>query len=344
MKDVARAAGVSPKTVSNVLNGYPHLRPETRDRVLEAIADLGYEMNTSARGLRQGRTRMVNLALPELRMPYFAELAESVVGAAEGHGLSTLVSTTGGDRTKEQEVLTRGGGLTDGLILVPQALRSSDLRGLRPGHPVVLIGEGITHTSLDRVTPRNVEAAEAATRHLLDGGCRTVALVGADRSSPGGTAALRLQGHLRALAGAGLPTDDRLLVRVPAWTFAAGAEAVDQLLGAAPAVDGIFCLNDALAIGALYALRRHGVRIPEQVAVIGFDDTDEAVYSSPSLTSVAQGREEIARRAVELLVARIEAKRLGTPAGARTEALADFHIEVRESTRAVAGQKADSRG
>lgn len=330
MQDVARLAGVSVKTVSNVVNGYPYLRPATRASVEAAIAKLGYQVNVAARNLRQGRTGMIGLAVPELSQPYFAELADLVIQEGEERGVTVLIEQTGAQRDRELEVLHgRRRRMTDGLIFSPLALGEEDRAEFSVGYPLVLLGERIFHGPNDHVTMANVEAAYAATRHLIDLGRRRIAVIGAHPGETVGSAALRVEGYERALVEAGLALDPALVGPMYAWHRATGAEAMERLLASGTPIDAVFALNDAMALGALRALSARGVRVPEEVAVIGFDDVDDASYSSPSLSTVAPGRQQIARTAVELLTARI-----ADPAADRpfVEIVADFEIVAREST------------
>jgi DNA-binding LacI/PurR family transcriptional regulator len=330
MLDVARLAGVSVKTVSNVVNGYPYLRPTTRARVEAAIAELGYQLNVSARNLRQGRTGMIGLAVPELSQPYFAELADLVIRQGEEHGVTVLIEQTGGERDREIEVLhgTRR-RMTDGLIFSPLALGEEDRGEFSVDYPLVLLGERIFHAPADHVTMANVEAAYAATRRLIDLGRRRIAVIGAHPGETVGSAALRVEGYERALDEAGLPRDPALVGPVDAWHRSTGAAEMERLLASGTAIDAVFALNDAMALGALRALSARGVRVPQEVAVIGFDDVDDASYSSPSLSTVAPGRQQIARTAVDLLTVRI-----ADTSGHRpfVEVVADFEIVDREST------------
>jgi DNA-binding LacI/PurR family transcriptional regulator len=194
------------------------------------------------------------------------------------------------------------------------------------------MGDNITSPHADRVTARNAEAAEAAVTHLLDRGRRRIALVGADRTNTSGNFVLRLAGYLRAHERAGVRVDDRLMVKAASGHSAAGVAAVDALVESGLGFDALFCLTDTMAFGALYALHRHGLDVPGDVAVMGFDDTEEARYTSPALSSVAQGRDETARTAVELLTRRIEERRTGADPAPFGEYLVDFRLEIREST------------
>jgi DNA-binding LacI/PurR family transcriptional regulator len=329
MHDVAARAGVSVKTVSNVVNRYPHIKPETRERVERAIADLGYTVNLTARNLRQGRTGIIGLAVPELSLPYFAELADSVMQAAESRGTVVLIEQTGAVREKELEVLrSQRRLLTDGLIFSPLALGPEEGRLLDVSYPLVLLGERIFGAGVDHVTMSNVEASRAATQHLIDVGRRHIAVIGVHPDEQMGSAALRLQGYRAALDAAGLPFDPALVGEAGLWHRSTGAAAMERLLDQGVAIDGVFAMNDALALGALHVLHARRVDVPAQVAVVGFDDVDDAAYAAPPLSTIAPGREQIATTAVDLLLERIAG---GGPAEPR-RVVAGFELVVRESS------------
>ncbi|SMH27855.1 transcriptional regulator, LacI family [Rathayibacter oskolensis] len=331
LHDVARVADVSIKTVSNVINDYPHIRPATRARVEAAIAELGYRPNLSARSLRRGRTGVIGLALPELSLPYFAELADSVMRAADRRGLTVLIEQTEGDPERERSVLTSARRqLTDGLLFSPLGLGSADEEALAVDFPLVLLGERIFTDRTDHVTMQNVAAARAATAHLLEAGRTRIVALGSHADSGVSSASLRLQGYREALAAAGIAPDDRLIGASGPWRRSGGAEAMRRILDSGLAFDGVFALNDTLALGAIRALQEAGVRVPEDVAVIGFDDIDEARYSSPSLSSVDSGRDEIAQTAVDVLQSRIDGSATSSP-GLHE---ASFTVVPRESSAA----------
>ncbi|MFV0633941.1 LacI family DNA-binding transcriptional regulator [Demequina sp.] len=329
MHDVAAAAGVSVKTVSNVVNDYPHIRPATREKVQRAIDELGYKMNLSARNLRQGRTGIIGLALPELSLPYFAELADSVIRAAEARGLVVLIEQTGADRQHEFDVLTsERRQLTDGLIFSPLALGPDDAAALAVNYPLVVLGERIFGGDWDHVTMNNVDGSRAATQHLIDKGRRRIAVIGAHAGETMGSAALRVLGYQTALAANGIPFDPELVVEGGLWHRATGAECVAHLLDSGIEVDAIFGLNDALALGALHALHARRIDVPGQIAVVGFDDIEDASYSAPTLTSISPGREQIAATAIDVLIDRIAGN-----AEPYRRVIADFTLVERESTR-----------
>ncbi|NES12503.1 MULTISPECIES: LacI family DNA-binding transcriptional regulator [Micromonospora] len=330
LKDVAERAGVSVKTVSNVVNGYEHVRPDTRARVEQAIAELNYRPNLSARNLRKGRTGVIALAVPELDIPYFAELARHVVTAAAAHGWTVLIDQTGGGPEQERKAASGiGDHMIDGLIFSPLALTADDLAGL-DGMPMVLLGERVDHGPADHVMIDNVAAAREITAHLIGLGRRRIAAIGSQRTPEGASARLRLAGYAAALAEAGIGYDERLVAPAPAWHRADGAAAVRHLLTTGVRPDAVFCFNDTLALGALRALHEAGLRVPEDVAVAGFDDIEDGRFSIPTLSTVSPDKEGIARLAVDLL-----ATRLAGDAGAPPrELIAPYRLVRRESAPA----------
>ena len=307
MKEVASRAGVSVKTVSNVVNGYLHVAPTTRERVQRAIDEMGYRPNLSARSLRSGRTGIIAVAVPRLDEPYFAELAAAVIAVADEHGCTVLVDQTDGLREREQlAVAGIRPDLIDGLILSPLALGADDLLG--PSHvspPLVLLGERISDTHHDHVAIDNVAAARLATEHLLGLGRTRVAAIGRMDAVTAQTARLRSTGYRAAMTAAGRAVLPHHEQEVVGFSREAGALAADRLLDLPERPDAVFCFSDLLALGALHALHRRGVRVPEDVAVIGIDDIAESRFSTPTLSTVAQDVDEIARLAVDALLQRL---------------------------------------
>ncbi|KQQ49683.1 LacI family DNA-binding transcriptional regulator [Plantibacter sp. Leaf314] len=332
LHDVAKLAGVSAKTVSNVVNDYPHIKAATKERVLAAIAELGYRPNLSARGLRSGRSGVISLIVPDLRNAYFAELADAVMRAAARRGLSLLIEQSGGGLAREADLL-RGARLraVDGVLYSALQLSDDDLAVIEDvSIPMVLLGERIFNAPNDHVTMRNTEGARAATEHLLSIGCRRVVAFGAHRGDLVSSASLRFAGYRAALEAAGLPVAPELVRDVAVWHRFDGAVAMREMLDEGLRFDGIVAFNDALALGAIRVLAERGIRMPEEVAVIGFDDIDEGRYSLPSLSTIAPGREQIASTAVDLLVERIESA--DDDARPARRVYADFQLVQREST------------
>ncbi|MCC9154642.1 LacI family transcriptional regulator [Streptomyces parvulus] len=306
IKDVARHAGVSEKTVSNVINDYAHVSDRTRRVVRDSIEQLGYRVNLAGRHLRKGRTGIIALVVPELDIPYFAELARHVIREAEERSLTVLIHQSGADRAHELAALAGfGSTFVDGIILSPLALTADDLRDRSGFPPTVLLGE-LLEEGADHVAIDNEGAAREATRHLIGQGRRTILAVGGVDAPGLGTAEARTRGYRAALEEAGLPYDPSLVVPVDSFRMPAGARAVARLLREGARPDALLCLNDQLALGALRALHEHGAEVPGDVAVVGFDDVEGGRFSVPTLSTVAPDKAAVAKVAVELLQRRIE--------------------------------------
>ncbi|MEC3992299.1 LacI family DNA-binding transcriptional regulator [Actinacidiphila sp. DG2A-62] len=342
LKDVASRAGVSLRTASKVVNGNPHLRPATRERVLRAIDELGYRPNLTARHLRSGRTGLITMAVPDLSGPYFAELAGAVIETAARYGRTVLVEHTGGSH--EREVMVCDGArshLADGLILSPVRLGEDDLLARTDSTPLVLLGEAEYRVPYDHIAIDDIAAARTAVRHLTGLGRRRVAFVGAGPASGRRQAHARLRGWREELAAAGAESRETLVAATEGQGRQDGMAAMDRLLeernraGHEPP-DAVFAYNDRMALGAMRALARRGLRVPEDVAVVGFDDTDEGRYAAVSLTTVAPDTSAIARLAVTRLLERITWDRAAPPP-APVRITPGHTLVVRESTTGRAG-------
>jgi len=301
--------------------------------VQAVIDETGYRPNVAARNLRAGRTGVIALALPELDNPYFAELTRFVVEAAEELGWTVLVDQTDGLVDREREV-ARGfrHQLIDGLILSPAALGPDDLDGRGANDlPLVLIGEKLKTGPHDHVGIDNVAAAQAATAHLLDLGRRRIAAIGhqPDSSEHSGVAHLRRRGWEAAHRTAGVAAEEALLGEVPSFRPEHGAAAMARLLDREPLPDAAFCFNDTLALGVLRCLADRGIRVPEDVAVIGLDDVVEGRFAVPRLSTVAPDKRGIAATAVRLLAERLES---GGPQREPEDIRIGFELVAREST------------
>ena len=233
LKDVGDHVGVSAKTVSNVVNGTGWVREDLKVRIREALVELGYRPNAAARQLRSGRSDMVAVALPDLAQPYFAELASELVRAAEDRSITVLINQTNGQADAERRI-SDGVGIPvmDGLILSPLALTAQDLTTRLDATPIVLLGEHIGVSPFPHVTVDNTAAAQAATEHLIAGGHRRIAAIGAQPSGPNETSELRLNGYRAALESAGFVVDERLICtveRVPPWRRSARSGTTGRL-------------------------------------------------------------------------------------------------------------------
>jgi DNA-binding LacI/PurR family transcriptional regulator len=309
MGDVARLAGVSHQTVSRVLNGHPHIRPSTRAKVEQAIAQLGYQPNTAARALVRGRTGMVGIvtAAGAFYGPRSAQHAVSVAARAAGFSVTNieLDEITAATLAAAVEDLARMG--VEGLVVVAGHDAAVDVARRRRGTlPVVVVEGDLTRAAMS-VGVDQVAGAVAATEHLLGLGHRRIAHI----SGPldWSEARARLDGWRLAMARAGLPAADLVSGDwSPSSGYAAGRRLADDA-----GVTAVFAGNDQMALGALRALREAGRRVPEDVSLVGFDDIPEAAYLSPPLTTVHQDFTTVGRRAIAVLTAVLQGDEL--PAG-----------------------------
>ncbi|MBG6054921.1 DNA-binding LacI/PurR family transcriptional regulator [Salinibacterium sp. CAN_S4] len=327
MEDVAARAGVSPKTVSNVVRGWPAVRPETERRVRDAIAETGYRINLAPRVMRTGRSDAIALAVPWLDSPYFSELTSAIVRAAAATGLSVHVKQTDGAPERERAVLKELDEIqVDGFIFSPSGLGEPDLPSSF-GVPTVLLGERIGSSRGDHVAIDNVAAALDAVTHLVGVGRRRVAAIGLQSGGESTNAYQRQRGYLLALRAAGLSPESALQVSVTAFSRAEGARAVRELLASGILFDAVFCFNDLLALGAMHELQRSGVRVPDDVAVAGFDDIEEGRFATPTLTTIRPDKAQIAAVALSLL-----SDRIGGDDSPAREVTLDYELVIRSSS------------
>ncbi|BCJ36284.1 LacI family transcriptional regulator [Actinocatenispora thailandica] len=331
LKDVAAAAKVSWKTVSNVVNGTGRVSEQTRRRVEEAIRRLGYRPSVVGRQLRSGRTGILALAVPEIDHPYFCWLAQATINAARARGYRVFIDQTGGKRAAEA-VVARGYDerLFDGIVFSPLELSLSEAVELERDTPLVLLGErsvGASGAHVDHVSIDNLGAARDAVHHLVATGRRRLVFVGAEPGGPDRTGALRLQGFHDGLRANGLSPDPTMERPVNAFTRSEGAHAIEALLPRIDQVDGILCANDQLALGALHALRTNGIRVPDDIGVVGWDNIEDGRYSNPTLTTIAPDVEGIAESAVARVLAMIDGAAV-EPA----DVVAPYRLLAREST------------
>ncbi|GAA3592067.1 LacI family DNA-binding transcriptional regulator [Kineosporia mesophila] len=328
LRDVAEKAGVSVRTVSNVVNGFQHIAPATRARVQEALEELNYRPNLVARSLRQGRTGIIMLVLPEINVSYFGELAHEVVDYASLCGITVQIDESGGDSLREKQLLTAlsRASWVDGVLFSSLGLRGVDLAGLAGSRPLVLLGERTARTALDHVGIDNVEAARQAVAHLIERGRTRVAAIGGSGGARDATSKYRLKGFERAVRDAGLDPEG-LYLRTPDYRRGSAASAVRELLEWDERPDALFCFSDELAAGALRELYEHGVRVPDEIAVMGFDDIEASSFSTPSLSTIRPDKAGIAKAAVDTLL-----RRLDDPAGERREINVGFELVRRESS------------
>ena len=302
VKDVARLAQVSPKTVSNVVNGTTPVSDTMRARVEAAMLELDYVPNLSARALRNGRSGLIALALPDLSTPYSAELAHHFVVSAGQRALGIQIEETAVSGEREQQLISKARAhLIDGLILNPVLLASVTVQDGVQLPPTVFIGEVDQHLG-DHVWVDNVEATKALTQHLIELGHRRIAIMGSMRSE---TSRLRLKGYRAALRAARIARDARLEIGNSDWFPAGAALAMTHHLTDHELPEAIVCMTDSIAIGVISALWTLGHRVPEDVSVVGYDNIADGAFAVPPLTTIDFDKPAYATKVLDLLEARI---------------------------------------
>jgi LacI family transcriptional regulator len=312
IREIADRAGVSIATVSRVLNGREDVAEETRELVSRIIRDHGYTANRSARGLSAGRTSLVGVLVPLVFPAYFSAILAGAAEALAEQELRVVLSPTGHEHDREVSLLDRlMHGLTDGALIVLPEESSDELEGLLgQGYRFVVVDPRLPlDQRIPAVSAAHTSGADQAMRHLLDLGHRRIAAI----TGPPGWVATedRRRGYHAALAAAGILPDPALEVDAD-FEIPGGREAAGYLLDLPDPPTAIFAFNDNLAIGAIEAARARGVRVPEGLSVVGFDDVEHATIVSPALTTVRQPLAEMGRTAVNLLIRLLERQRFET--------------------------------
>jgi LacI family transcriptional regulator len=326
IRQIADLAGVSIATVSRVLNGRDDVAPETRHLVRQVIREHGYTANRSARGLSAGRTGLIGILVPMVFPAYFAGILAGAAEALTERDLPIALSPTGGEHDREVSVIDRLHGLTDGALIILPEESGEELERLQDnGYRFVVIDPLMPLAErIPSVSAAHTSGADQAMQHLLALGHRRIAHI----AGPSGWVATedRRRGYHAALAAAGILPDPALTVDTTP-EIAHGQDAAAHLLNLPDPPTGILCFNDNNAIGAIQAARARGLRVPEDLSIVGFDDVETATVVTPKLTTVRQPLAEMGRTGVSLLMRLLDGERFET-----------LHVElatrlvVREST------------
>lgn len=310
MRDVARLAGVSQPTVSRVLSKASttiSISEETRSRVLAAVQQLGYRPNVLAQSLRTQQTQMIAVMIADICNSFYHPIVRSIQDVAGTHHFDVMIANT--DHLQSNEVLfceSVSRRPVDGVIMVPQHLTAEDLDGFmsRTGTPVVVLGSQIDHPRIDVIHAHDEQAIYDATRWLIEErGHRRFGVIGVDDVFPPGPR--RMRGIARALGQSQLQLRPEHLVRGD-WSVEGGRCAAHELLQNDELPTALIVLNDLMAIGAILVLQEAGLRVPEDIAVLGYDDIPEARLIRPALTTIAQDPADLGRKLATCLFDRIE--------------------------------------
>jgi LacI family transcriptional regulator len=303
IREVAKAADASVGTVSAVINGAPHVTEQTRRRILQAIADLGYEPNTAARSLKRQRSSSIGLVVPDLHNPFFASVAEGVQKVAQEHDVLMVVGTTGAENEwEEYYAQTLRAQRLDGMILLSGSGKPTiGLVKLVESGSVVFVDECIPGLDAPFISATNRTGARQIAQELIRIGHRNVAIV----AGPPGlwTSQQRLAGYREALAGAGQDPDE-IVVLAGDYTEESGFQATQKILDDPrnAGLTAIIYANDLMAMGGMRLLKEYGKEIPKDLSIVGFDDITSSQYVFPALTTVAQPSYDMGRSAAQLLL------------------------------------------
>ncbi|MDM4764940.1 LacI family DNA-binding transcriptional regulator [Pelomonas sp. SE-A7] len=328
IKDVAALAGVSFTTVSHVLNETRPVSADARRRVLAAVEEIGYLPSAVARSLRKSETKIVGVLIPNVVNPFFAELVCGVEDCCRSAGYSVFLCNSDNDPRRQQQYMrTLLEKRVDGLLLSSAGDAAALARIFKLATvPAVTVDRLVPGANADRVSVHNQEGAYQAVRHLLDLGHRRIGCV----SGPGEfeVARERVEGWRRALAERGIEPEADWLIESD-FSNTGGYEAARQLLRGSAALTAIFASNDMMAIGALRAAAESGLKLPEQMSVVGFDDVELSAFVYPALTTVGVSIKELGREAGKVLIDRIE-----NPGAPLKDVLLTPRLVVRESSSA----------
>ena len=330
INEVARIAGVSVATISRVLNNSPLVTDATKERVRKIIEDLDYHPNVVARSLRSSKSRLLLALVPNISNPFHAEVVHGTNRVVHAHDYNLLLCETNGMREREDAFFSMLKQKTvDGILAIDPGVSVDNLREYGKKYPIVQCCEAKEGIDLPYVGVDDEKGAHAAVSHLISTGCRRIAMVNA--SGTFGFARLRRAGYLRALQEHGIAPDPELLLKYD-FGIDSGADIAARLLALREPIDGVFLDYDVIAVDAQRALIDAGVKVPDDISIVGFDGSDMTLICTPQLTTVAQPAYQIGMKAAEMLFAVLEGEVLE-----ESKVTLDFELKVRQSTRRMPG-------
>ena len=324
ISEVARAAGVSTATVSRALSSPETVKPATRERVLRVVEELDYRPNALARQLRMQETKTVVVIVPTLINPLFAEAIQGVEMEAAANGYQVLVADIQKQKAVENYYMNAiRQRQIDGIISMSASVAGKIVEEVAEEYPLVVAIQSFPDRRIPNVSIDNAAAARAMMTHLLRMGHRKIAHITA--SSTLTVYQDRLDSYRSALCEQGLDVDEELICRGEA-TIRGGYEQMEALLSGGREFTAVFCAGDTMAMGAIKALKQHGLRVPQDVAVCGFDDVEQAAFWDPALTTIRQPKQEIGRAAFRKLLAKIRKEPMPV-----TRDLLPYELVIRDS-------------
>lgn len=340
LSDVAATVGVAPMTVSRVINGNGYVSDETREKVMRAVKSLNYRRNGLARNLKRQRTETVGLVIGDISNPYSTELANAVRENLSFRGYNLFICIS--EHSAKEDIVAFDSLVDhniDGIIVATRSNKEGDarLKEIADSNvPVVVVGRDFHHLSVDSIAADNFTGGFEATQHLIDLGHKRIGFIGAAYENRGSLK--RLQGYLSALTNHKLSVDERLITGrkelasdVPGYsTEKIGYEGMKRLLSLPKPPTAVFARNDFTAVGAMTAIKEAGLSIPQDIAIVGFDDTPLAVHTIPPLTTVRQPMRLQGQLAAEILLNRIA----GDESTDTVDRVLECELIVRESTAA----------
>lgn len=322
--DVAKKANVSTATVSRVISKPDTVREETINKVLKAIKELNYHPNVLARQLRMSETKTVIVVIPDISNPFFSKVLRGIENLASANGYQVLLGDAGNDSEQESRYLDMlRQKKADGMILLTAKMKAEIVEEMANEFPVVLACEYIEGSSIPTISIDNVSSARKATDYLIQLGHRRIGTISGPLDSVLGQD--RLKGFYQAMARHSLSIDP-VLVQEGHFNYESGFNLMKKFLALNRMPTGVFAANDEMALGAIRAIRKMNLRVPDDISVIGFDDIHFSSIFEPALTTISQPAFEIGSKAMELLIMLLDKKRIG-----KNQYILDDSLVIRES-------------
>lgn len=325
IQDVANAAGVSVATVSRVLNNHPSVSSKTREKVQKVIRELNYQPNLLGRSLRRSETKMILVLLQNISNPFYSKVVKGIEDIGYKNGYHIMLCNTDSDPAKEHVYLKLlKNRLVDGAVFLAPVLTDQELTNIGENYCVVQCCEYKEHAQVPSVSIDNVAAAYKATYHLISLGHKRIGFINGNSGLI--SESLREEGYKKALCDSGIEFDPHL-VRYDSYGYRGGLRATKEFLSMEDPPTAIFAVSDIIAIGAIKEAKESGLRVPKDLAVVGFDDTGIAAMYDPALTTISQPRYDLGRVTMEILMERIRNNNID-----HKRIFLEHNLVVREST------------